>query len=260
MTYENMTKHNNGKMKMPLLYLIILMFGIVSCVGQVQDNSPCDIYKEKWIIILATGRSGSTTLMSMVNLLPGVNISGEHDGLMHSFKDLRDHLRRLKRMRGIAWAHTLWASEDNQVYCMAQQWVKSDSSNRNRSDDLIRHGFKEIRYNDVDILEFLEDAFPNAQFIISYRRDIAAQLSSTSKAFSQPFGTNDLNKHTKTLLDWAKERPDNKTYDMPLEKFSLETFSNLYQWLGFNCTATAMEHDNADKGYRRVSKGSVTCF
>ena len=245
-----------------LLWCLVWAIVLVEVVGSIKkgnNNAPCDIKQQKWIIILATGRSGSTTILSMVNLLPGVRITGEQDGLMVSFMDMRNHFRKLRKMRGTSWTHTRRATEDSLVYCMAQEWVKSDTPYTNRSEKLLRYGFKEIRYSDVEILGFISDAFPNAQFIISYRQNIAAQLSSASKAFPQPFTSKVFDARTNTLLEWANKRPD-KVFEMPLESFSLETFSNLYKWLGFNCSATAIEHDNAHKGYRKVSKGSAKCF
>lgn len=40
----------------------------------------CDLSAYRWIFVLGVGRSGSTTILSMLNRLPGVELDGEHNG------------------------------------------------------------------------------------------------------------------------------------------------------------------------------------
>ena len=37
----------------------------------------CDLCADDWIIVAGTGRSGSTTLIDMLNRVPGVYVAGE---------------------------------------------------------------------------------------------------------------------------------------------------------------------------------------
>ena len=51
-------------------------------------NSPiCTPCRRRFLLIIATGRSGSTTLLSMINQLPGVRLSGENkDALLSQMR------------------------------------------------------------------------------------------------------------------------------------------------------------------------------
>jgi hypothetical protein len=42
----------------------------------------CALYS--WLFILATGRSGSTTILSMLNQVPEISLSGENNDLLGS--------------------------------------------------------------------------------------------------------------------------------------------------------------------------------
>jgi hypothetical protein len=39
-----------------------------------------------WLVILATGRSGSTTIESMLNAVPQVHLTGENGGVMEELE------------------------------------------------------------------------------------------------------------------------------------------------------------------------------
>ena len=92
--------------------------------------SRCNLREHQWILVLGTGRSGSTTMLEMVNFLPSVEMSGEHDGDLLSFYDFRKHVRTTKRHvdearhtegSGTAWLHEREQLQDEEVYCMMQR-------------------------------------------------------------------------------------------------------------------------------------------
>ena len=58
-------------------------------------NSPvCTPCNRRFLFIISTGRSGSTTLLKMLNLLPNVRISGENNNEMYFASQLIDNIRK----------------------------------------------------------------------------------------------------------------------------------------------------------------------
>jgi hypothetical protein len=82
----------------------------------------CNLCEYHYTIILATGRSGSTTLMDMVNQLPNYDIGGEHDGQLNVLHDLFKTFEHAKRFfknaqLGSAWYNRVLPSTD--FFCWA---------------------------------------------------------------------------------------------------------------------------------------------
>ena len=52
-------------------------FSMVLLAQLAYEGESCDLCADKWVIVLANGRSGSTTIIDMLNELHGVYIAGE---------------------------------------------------------------------------------------------------------------------------------------------------------------------------------------
>ena len=88
----------------------------------------CNLTQHQWLIILSHGRSGSTTLLQMLRQLPGVALSGEHAGVMSTFRRLREqfdeiawHVAREKTQGNpdYAWQGRLPVTHQ-QLLCLAK--------------------------------------------------------------------------------------------------------------------------------------------
>ncbi len=102
----------------------------------------CSLCHHNFTIILGTGRSGSSSLLAMLNLLPNYDLSGEHNGQLFKFKDIYDDMLRVKYMKSYAWLHK---DQDLHKYlCYIQNWFYHESGQKISwiKDDV--HGFKEI--------------------------------------------------------------------------------------------------------------------
>lgn len=102
----------------------------------------CDLCEHEFTIILGTGRSGSSTLLGMLNLLPQYDISGEHNGQLFKFKDLYDDILKVKYMTPYAWAHK--KQEIKKFLCYVQKWYVHESGLKETWKQGDVHGFKEI--------------------------------------------------------------------------------------------------------------------
>ena len=53
-----------------------------------QEKKSCDLCGQRWLFVLATGRSGSTTVLNMLNALPGVYMAGENMNVVGKLRQL----------------------------------------------------------------------------------------------------------------------------------------------------------------------------
>jgi hypothetical protein len=55
------------------------------------DSNGCDLCKDHdWVFVLGTGRSGSTSVIEMVNTIPGVFLAGENFGQVLQMREMYD--------------------------------------------------------------------------------------------------------------------------------------------------------------------------
>uniref|UniRef100_A0A7S3PHM8 Uncharacterized protein n=1 Tax=Aplanochytrium stocchinoi TaxID=215587 RepID=A0A7S3PHM8_9STRA len=157
----------------------------------VERNSSCDLCNDyNWVFILATGRSGSTTILDMLHGVEGVQLAGELK-LMYLFNQLpyvggENKINELKFGRAIEKAGTVKARTKgafkhgeidlHRVYCDIQKLIRDligYSSGNTHSPKVV--GFKSLFANptaDGDaLLQFWTRVFPCARFILNYRVD-----------------------------------------------------------------------------------------
>ena len=91
----------------------------------------CHPCKRRYLILLAAGRSGSTTLLHMLNSLPGIRLSGENNGVLHNFQYAIDKTRSVPNWQTpntakwtppTAWSHHPVTSSN--FACVTQQMVE----------------------------------------------------------------------------------------------------------------------------------------
>lgn len=210
----------------------------------------CNLTQHRWLIILSHGRSGSTTLLQMLRQLPGVALSGEHAGVMTTFRRLRDQLQVIAEHKtreekngnpDYSW-HGRSPITRPQLLCLAQSWALRALDDEGVP-PLLR-GWKEIRYTDPADLNFIAEAFPRAQFVINYRlRSRDAHAIESKKLI----GYTDKRQRlaASSLRAWAAARHNSSVFDMPLESFSKDSFTRLAAWLGMaECKAERLLHFN----------------
>lgn len=151
--------------------------------------------RDRPVVILTTGRSGSTLFQKLLNTNPELTIWGEHEGILTQFMNahrnvenskwidehaikgewLLDAKRPVEPGRWTAWDGSFSKS-------IFRQALKSflDSLFCNDLPEGTRWGFKEIRYFSVDIVNFLLSFYPGAQFIVLMRNPVNACVSFTT--------------------------------------------------------------------------------
>jgi hypothetical protein len=130
----------------------------------------------EFILICATGRSGSTTLQRIINTIPHTNIKGENDNailhLLEFYKSIKCDLIINK-----PYSHFI---KNNVKPCWYNHFDKHAIVNEikklivkflNCDNNFKILGFKEIRYNEANmhLLNEFKELFPNTKFIFHIR-------------------------------------------------------------------------------------------
>ena len=209
------------------------------------SSSPSQNTSGIGLFVWGTGRSGSTTILNMLNSVPCIDLSGENGGFIKDMGSLKDYSMTLNNKKG-AWVnHIDKTFQDN-----AQKiWIKSFTTNHQ-----MFWGFKEIRTDDIPIIK---DLVPNAKHVINYRKNITLQLQSQFQTKNTERGLENK------LKNIRKDLNGTDTFDLALEDFTVEKFNRLLHWLGINCSYYFVLHSN-DNGYnidnRNPLSDNCTCF
>lgn len=211
-----------------------------------------ELCSNKFLFIVGTGRSGSTTLMNMVNLVPHVYLYGEN-GMMFEpmtldpnslyYLSRKDFSPRVPGRDG-AWLHPPpeVADRRSRIGFQSYMWTWLEPPATPGRTVTIR-GFKEIRWTAITLKTILH-VCPCSRFISNFRLDLEAQHKS-GWWVNQPI--NHLRFRTERLLEMMQNLSA-PTFEMPLEFFSVEKFNKLASWLGSNCTFTSVAHSDAAPG------------
>lgn len=256
-------------MNVQLYYAVLgLMFLRCSCLPSVSSycpvsekfplESPChssniiggqnfDFCSKRWLIIIATGRSGSTTVMDTLNVIPGIKLAGEHYGVIAKLRDYYVEYSKLKpEGDGGAWLH---AKLNHTVPLVRFQQLIMDMHPDPAAQDTLL-GFKEIRYSSEPMIHFLKLLFPCSRFIFNYRKNFEQQAKSGFYRDGHRRNIQKLALLNREVVKLAKLYPET-SYLLPLEDFSVDKFNGLLSWIGYDkdCRFSTIAHSNKHNGY-----------
>jgi hypothetical protein len=160
------------------------------------SKASCNLCADEWVVLLANGRSGSTTIVDMLNELPGVYIAGERvsrneDDVIDVLFDYYETATYKDQRSGPF--QTLGRVEEEVVLCEIQHAVKAALGPIPPNTRLI--GFKTLHAAiSTQRLEWLRRVFPCARYIHNYRLDVHAEIS------SQPFFLSTRNRRARLAI------------------------------------------------------------
>jgi hypothetical protein len=213
----------------------------------------------KWIFIWSTGRAGSTTVMSMLNHLPGVYLSGENEALAESIEQLAYRTLSLKE-HGSNSENGAWFNrpDEEAITAAARMWICALRSDAPRGAGY--RGFKELASRSLGQIHVMRELFPDAYHILNFRKDLTAQTQSNFHAYY-----NDTEEMLlQHLEDMRNAAYGANVFELPLEEFSPEKFNEMIGWLGMetNCRFTSVIHQNngqTSDGYGEDTRDPLTC-
>lgn len=185
----------------------------------------------KFILICATGRSGSTTLQRIVNTIPFSNICGENSGSINVLLDFYERLKTALKYSIKNDKNELMGYPEIVEKNIKPAWYNCFDIDAIRNDIrgiIIKMfddgnnpkviGFKEIRYSgNIKKIDTFIELFPNTKIICHIRNDLDSQSQSSwwkenknSKAC--------LENYNRELINFAKDR----------DSCYLSTFENMF--------------------------------
>jgi len=229
--------------------------GAVSSLDRRLGFGPGAAEEPQWVFILGTGRSGSTTVLTMVNQIAPLTmqLAGENNNLVERYMDTYKAWHQ-KRGLGKVGEGSWWRLDRTDPLNLLDHPKYSTSDARERDKEAMLAGFrqllsattgqytqirgyKEVRVLSLDLLRFYRELFPGAKFILNWRNDLDAQKKSRNIAFckkceKEQQHQEDLPRINKIFKSFAYHNP-NVTFKLPLEKFSVERYNDLITFLGF---------------------------
>ena len=251
------------------------------CPGASCNNSPvCAPCNRRFLFIVATGRSGSTTLLRMFNALPNVRISGENNNELYVASQLESNLEGAKghnlldgnAIQG-SWAHN--EIPPQAMACPIQKVVETldiapreellhmNSIGRaggSRLADEERNkilGMKVIRimngeWTPLEAAEFFQRNFPCSRIIVNYRSDIDEQVRSRANLGWETAANKSRVVEEVNFLDQfaghlGKDMA--KSIDMKMWREDVSLLNDVIDWLGYDkhCHFESIIHENHDK-------------
>ena len=163
----------------------------------------------EFVLICATGRSGSTTLQRIINTIPNTNICGENENaiihLLEFYKSLKD-----PKIKNKEYSHFV---KNNHKPCwynhfdmkeMVDNVKKTIIRFLNFDDKNTTIGFKEIRWNadNLHLLKEFKELFPRTKIIFHIRNNVEKQSRSDWWGKNQKESLENLIRHNKVFEDF----------------------------------------------------------
>lgn len=231
-------------------------------------NSPvCSPCNRRFLLIIATGRSGSTTLLSMMNKLPGVRLSGENWDEIGLEKQAVDNLYQglfqPKKNRIGAWTHNKIPA--GAFSCATQKMFEiinppsfMDMKSKSFDDSRTIIGFKTIRFqtedNIEDSIQFVKESFPCARIIVNIRSNIEEQTASHKNTINSDLTVDEISRGIQIengrMSSIANMFGEERARLIDMSKWTkdesgLQVLNDVVHWLGFrNCTFNSLYHEN----------------
>ena len=196
----------------------------------------------KPIILVCQGRSGSTSLMRVLNLIEGCNICGENWNMIGNLMDFYENLKKTVNQPGYtrvfdesaypSWYNVFDFSEVREgIIQLIQKMYKFDSFRI--------WGFKKIRLGldggyerfEYQLNNFI-DLFPETRIVFLFREDIEAQIKSGWWAENAEESRNVLLTQLEFFKKYNTDYPS-KTYILSMEDMlSLNVnFEKMYDFI-----------------------------
>lgn len=236
------------------------------CPGAVCSSSQfCRTCQRRFLFIITQGRAGSTTMKNMLNLLPGIRISGEVGDTLNMMQTLWNYIhdRNSKRneqdkMFESANGHNEYLA--GSLSCPAQQLIEvlnPPLSINSVDDSLTILGFKEIHLDSANQIEFLIKHFPCSRIIFNVRTKVEDTIKSQEVAFKDAASSVSLLKSAHLYEDYYwfyKSLHPQRVYWMEFEEWvkgNGHHFTKLANWLGFrNCVYPFNLHEHRLGSYK----------
>ena len=237
-----------------------------------EETARCDLTAQKWLFVVSPGgRTGSTTVLDMVNAHPAFDLAGENDGQLLAAMELwhkaAEHINSPNGGTGDAWGRG--AVDPYNLLCDLAYWFEDVTRSKLRQNLTIeslrdhsqslrskvptgssssgKHrtvlGFKEIRWGTDDTsLRFLNALFPCHRLIFSYRTGVwSSRFNNQEKA----------RRKAENWKAYSQSQPawHHRWITLKSNGFAIQAFNGMLEWFGEpsdGCRFESIETANTD--------------
>ena len=229
-----------------------------------KDARRCDLARTQWLIVVSLGgRTGSSTVLDMINAHPAFSLAGEDNNQIADAMAMWDKAA----LQPANYTNDAWGRGELHPYdllCDIQAWFEdiaigrspgdlktyvkgNHASLRVKSPPSTVVGWKGISWGgNLKLLNFMNAVFPCHRIVFSDRRG-----DWESPAFSGSFNTDKLRD---VFKPWSHERESwqDKWISLYEDGFHTSSFNDMLSWFGepeSGCRYDNVLHANADGGY-----------
>lgn len=207
-----------------------------------ENKRDCDLCDntQHWLFLLSNGRTGSATILEMVNAIKGFSVASDSGGVFNflrdSYTEAHDYFSRV--------------SERN-LLCALQSFAKNSLLSKqaaNKKEEPTVLGWRDTEHTFVSNFTLLRKVFPCAKFIVNTRMNQTEQFASH---FLKVPTMQELNRSSSALLNFQRNHKSN-AFLIRLgaevsggEGFSTNRFNALLHFLGVKgCKYMRVGHAN----------------
>jgi len=204
---------------------------------------------DKIVIICATGRSGSTTMLRLLNTVPNSNICGENNAAIINLLEFYKNIKYTTFTKSLQTYNSTSLDQIVNERRMSPSWYNSYnhqmivSSIRSMIVNLFKNkketnlwGCKEIRFlnGKVELLNELRELFPQLKVIIHIRKNIMKQSNSQLNAWSpaDKQSVKVLAKHNDELFNFSQLHRDYCYFSTFEDMFDLSNLRQIFNFIG----------------------------
>jgi hypothetical protein len=129
------------------IIFFVLFVLLAMPVFSTQDTHNNPLCQQQFTLILATGRSGSTTTLEMLNQLPGYGLTGEHDGILNTMFTLYEQFKFSRNRSGNAWKSGIASEAD--FLNWIQSWFILDGLYKKNENTTMGNSLDDERRNKI---------------------------------------------------------------------------------------------------------------
>jgi len=216
-----------------------------------------NLCSQAWLFVVSIGgRTGSTTVLNMLDAHPLIELAGENHGQINAALTMWEEAAA-HYPAGDSKALARGPVQPLNLLCSLQEWFSSVTAYEPPANDgsvaganVIR-GYKDIEWTPESI-ELLDLVFPCNRKVFNVREDAAAQEASQAALnhFNNAYSDNEteVSQFARTLYEHDQQTQPWKSFWLPLADsgFNASQFNQLYEWLGEDgCKFTDVIHANA---------------
>lgn len=232
-----------------LFIILILLIYFIFQKKESFNDLTINFNSLEFVLICATGRSGSTTLQQIINTIPNSNICGENGGAINNLLEFYINIKKTFKMSCNRKTKQCNSYEYYVKNKIKPSWYNTFNFNVIKNN--IRYtiiqmlagdnkyqvlGFKEIRYNNekINLIKEFKELFPNTKVIIHYRTNINEQIKSNKKSQckAKKLGYNFFENYNKELLKFASNNKDYCYESIFEDLFDKNKVKNIFKFLG----------------------------